>query len=292
MRVDHVRPNTKHNNVFTRERHGLTRCLQAAGETVHEASRPGRRVRREHGKSDPIDAEMAARSVLAEQSLGMPKSTDTPSEALRQLRATRRSAVKARTQAANLLGALLVTAPEDLRADLDQGTLRKKMTRCARQRPTTSTDQPREACKLWLRATARRWQHLNDEVNELGAAIASITAAAAPALLEQFGVGPDVAAALLIAAGGNSKRMRNEASFAALCGVNPLPASSGKTRRHRLNRGGDRQANSALHTVALTRIRSDPRTGEYVARRTSPGPQQTRDHEVPQALHRASGACR
>jgi transposase len=250
---------------------GLTRCLQAAGETVHEVSRPGRRVRREHGKSDPIDAEMAARSILAEQSLGVPKSTSTPSEALRQLRATRRSAVKARTQAANLLGALLVTAPDDLRADLDQGTLRKKMSRCARLRPHTAVDEPREACKLSLRATARRWHHLNDEVTELSAAIASITATAAPALRAQFGVGPEVAAALLIAAGGNPDRMQHEASFAALCGVNPLPASSGKTRRHRLNRGGDRQANAALHTVALTRIRSDPRTREYVTRRTNQG---------------------
>ena len=250
---------------------GLTRSLQRAGETVHEVSRPNRRVRREHGKSDPIDAEMAARSVLAEQSLGAPKSTTSQSEALRQLRATRRAAVKARTQAANLLGALLVTAPEDLRVDLDCGSMRNKMSRCARLRPSTSVDQPRQACKLSLRATARRWQHLNDEVIELSSAIASITAEAAPALREQFGVGPDVAAALLITAGGNPERMRHEASFAALCGVNPLPASSGKTRRHRLNRGGDRQANSALHTVALTRMRSDPRTRDYVARRTSQG---------------------
>lgn len=250
---------------------GLTRCLQAAGETVHEVSRPGRRVRREHGRSDPIDAELAARAVLAEQSLGVPKCSTASSEALRQLRATRRSAVKARTQAANLLQALLVTAPEDLRADLDQGTLRTRVARCARLRPATSVDAPREACKLSLRATARRWQHLNDEVTELGAAIASTTAVAAPALLEQFGVGPEVAAALLIAAGSNPDRMRHEASFAALCGVNPLPASSGKTRRHRLNRGGDRQANAALHTVALARIRSDPRTRDYLTRRTSQG---------------------
>jgi transposase len=250
---------------------GLTRFLQSAGETVHEVSRPNRRVRREHGKSDPIDAEMAARSVLAEQALGAPKCTTAHSEALRQLRATRRAAVKARTQAANLLQALLVTAPEDLRTELDEGTLRKKMSRCARLRPGAALDQPREACKLSLRATARRWQHLDDEVADLGAAIASITATSAPALREQFGVGPEVAAALLIAAGGNSDRMRNEAGFAALCGVNPLPASSGKTRRHRLNRGGDRQANAALHTVALARLRSDPRTRDYVARRTSQG---------------------
>jgi transposase len=228
---------------------GLARSLQAAGETVHEVSRPDRRVRRERGKSDPIDAEIAARSVLAEQALGTPKASGGASEALRQLRATRRAAVKARTQAANLLQALLVTAPEDLRADLDHGTLRERIARCARLRPGAAIAQPREACKLSLRSTARRWQHLSDEITNLEAAIASITAAAAPDLLDQFGVGPDVAAALLIAAGGNTDRMRHEASFASLCGVSPLPASSGKTRRHRLNRGGDRQAN-AVSTLA------------------------------------------
>jgi transposase len=249
---------------------GLTRHLRGAGKSVHEVSRPNRRVRRERGKSDSLDAELAARSVLAQQGLGAPKSGAGSAEALPQLRATRRAAVKARTQAANLLAALLVTAAEDLRADLDQGTLRQRVARCSRLRPGTAVDQPREACKLSLRSAARRWQHLSEEITELDAAIASITAAAAPDFLDQVGVGPDVAAALLIAAGGNTNRLRHEASFASLCGVNPLPASSGKTRR-RLNRGGDRQANAALHTVALTRMRFDPRTQDYVVRRTAQG---------------------
>jgi transposase len=249
---------------------GLARHLQAAGETVREVSRPDRRLRRDRGKSDPIDAEAAARAVLAEQALGTPKAADGPAEALRQLRATRRAAVKARTQAANLLHALILTAPEDLRADLDPGTLKDKIQRCARLRPGPAGT-AREACKLSLRSAARRWQHLTEEITELEQAIATITTRAAPKLLEQFGVGPDVAAALLITAGGNPTRLRREASFAALCGVNPLPASSGKTRRHRLNRGGDRQANAALHTVALARMRSDPRTRAYVERRTRQG---------------------
>lgn len=249
---------------------GLTRLLTLSGEPVLEVSRPNRRLRRERGKSDPIDAEAAARSVLAEQSLVAPKADDSPSEALRQLRATRRSALKARTQASNLLQALLVTAPHDLRADLNQPSLKQTIRICSRLRPAASHN-PREACKMSLRSAARRWQHLTDEIAELDTVIAAITTTAAPQLLDRFGVGPDVAAALLITAGGNPDRMQSESSFAALCGVSPIPASSGKTHRHRLNRGGDRQANAAIHHVALTRLRSDPRTKEYAAKRTAEG---------------------
>ncbi|MDX6310502.1 MAG: transposase [Nocardioidaceae bacterium] len=249
---------------------GLTRLLQRSGEPVHEVSRPNRRLRRERGKSDPIDAEAAARSVLAHHGVTPPKADNNPSESLRQLRATRRSAVKARTQAANLLQALLVTAPDDLRANLRGATLIATINTCSRLRPADRPS-PREACKLSLRSTARRWQHLNAEIADLTAAIASITATAAPQLLDLFGVGPDVAATLLITVGGNPERMRTERSFAALCGVSPIPASSGKTHRHRLNRGGDRQANAAIHIVALSRLRSDTRTRAYAARRTEDG---------------------
>jgi transposase len=249
---------------------GLTRVLQAAGETVHEVCRPNRRVRRNRGKSDPIDAEVAARNVLAGQIQGAPRAGTGVIESLRQLRATRRSALKARTQAANLLHALLLTAPADIRAELDQGSLKGIVQRCTRLRPGP-VSQEREACKFALRSAARRWRHLAEEIAELDISIAELTAQAAPALLDQFGVGPNVAAALLIAAGGNPERLGHEASFAALCGVSPIPASSGKTNRHRLNRGGDRQANCALHTVAMVRMRSDPRTRAYVARRTSEG---------------------
>lgn len=157
-----------------------------------------------------------------------------------------------------------------MRSDHDNGTLKDKVARLSRLRPETGHD-PRNVCKLPLRSTARRWQHLTAEIAELDTHIAAITAETAPALVSQFGVGPEVAAALLITAGGNPDRLSSEASFAALCGVSPLPASSGITRRHRLNRGGDRQANAALHTVTLVRMRSDPRTKTYVARRTSEG---------------------
>jgi transposase len=249
---------------------GLTRHLLGCGETVREVSRPGRRLRRDRGRSDPLDAEAAARSVLADQSLVAPKDSRDVSESLRQLRATRRAAVKARTQAANQLQALLVGAPDDLRASLGPGSIGQIAARCARLRPGDVL-QPREACKLSLRSSARRWLHLSVEIEELRGAIISITTQAAGVLLDQYGVGPEVAAALLITAGGNSDRLTSEASFAALCGVSPIPASSGKTHRYRLNRGGDRQANCALHTVALVRMRSDPRTRAYAARRTADG---------------------
>ncbi len=249
---------------------GLSRVLQAAGASVHEVCRPNRRVRRTRGKSDPIDAEAAARAVLAGQDLIDPKSVLAVSESLRQLRATRRSAVKARTQAANLIHALLLTAPPDLRTNLDQPHLPETVALCARLRPSP-THSPREACKRSLRCAARRWLHLNAEASELSQDIAELVTQDAPALLEVFGVGPDVAAALLITAGGNPDRMRNEASFAALCGISPIPASSGKTHRHRLNRGGDRQANAAIHVIALARRRHDSRTKAYIDKRTAQG---------------------
>ena len=138
-------------------------------------------------------------------------------------------------------------------------------------RPASGIPDAREACKLSLRSVARRWQHLTAEITELDSTIAAITNDAAPLLLAQFGVGPDVAATLLITAGGNKDRMHREASFAALCGVNPLPASSGKTNRHRLNRGGDRQANSALWRIVLVRMKSHQPTRDYVTRRTQEG---------------------
>ena len=163
---------------------GLTRVLRAAGETVHEVSRPNRRVRRNRGKSDPIDAEVAARNVLAGQIQGAPRAGTGVIESLRQLRATRRSALKARTQAANLLHALLLTAPADIRAELDQGSLKDIVQRCTRLRPGP-VSQEREACKFALRSAARRWRHLAEEIAELDIPIAELTAQAAPALLDR-----------------------------------------------------------------------------------------------------------
>ena len=184
------------------------------------------------------------------------------------LRATRRSAVKSRTQAANLLHALLVTAPADLRSRLEHGSIRDRANQCARLRHADPAD-PANATKMALRSAARRWLHLTDEITVLEAAIDPLTRQAAPSLRAQFGVGSDVAATLIIAAGDNPDRLVSESSFAALCGVSPIPASSGKTKRFRLNRGGDRQANAALHAVCLVRMQRDPRTRAYVARRTA-----------------------
>jgi transposase len=248
---------------------GLTRQLVGHGHRVREVSRPERKVRRDKGKSDLIDAELAARSVLAGTDLGAPKETCTTSESLRVLRATRRSAVKARTQAANLLHALL-TAPGELRSRLEHGSLRVRAHRCARLRPTDPAN-PADATKMALRSVAQRWLQLTAEIRSLESAIEQLTQLAAPDLRAQFGVGADVAAALLIAVGGNPDRLVSEASFAALCGVSPIPASSGKTNRHRLNRGGDRQANAALHAVCLARLRRDPTTRAYLTRRTAEG---------------------
>jgi transposase len=249
---------------------GLTRQLLGYGHQVREVSRPDRRSRREKGKSDFIDAELAARSVMAGTDLGAPKETRTTTESLRVLRATRRSAVKSRTQAANLLHALLVTARADLRSRLEHGSIRDRANQCARLRPADPAD-PADATKMALRSAARRWLQLTDEITVLEAAIDRLTRQAAPSLRAQFGVGSDVAATLLIAAGDNPDRLVSESSFAALCGVSPIPASSGKTKRFRLNRGGDRQANAALHTVCLVRMQRDPRTRAYVARRTGQG---------------------
>ena len=179
--------------------------------------------------------------------------------------------MKARTQAANQLHALLLTGPQDLRAELDKCAFAAKVQRCVKLRPASGIPDAREASKLSLRSVARRWQHLTAEITELDSTIAAITNDAAPLLLAQFGVGPDVAATLLITTGGNEDRMHREASVAALCGVNPLAASSGKTTAIASTAAADRQANSALHTVALTRMRTEPRTRAYVAKRTAQG---------------------
>lgn len=248
----------------------LTRVLTDAGVTVIDVNRPDRARRRRLGKSDPTDAEHAARVVLSGEAAVVPKGQDGAVEALRVLAVARRSAVKARTQAGNQLRGLLVTAPAALRAALAGGTLASLVARCAALRPAAATDLA-QARKRALRALARRWRTLAEEIAELDADIRRLTAVAAPRLLARRGVGPHTAAALLIAAGDNPERLRSEAALAALCGVSPIDASSGRLVRHRLNRGGNRQANNALWTIALVRARTDERTKAYVERRTREG---------------------
>ena len=248
----------------------LMRVLQAAGIGVIEINRPDRSRRRRRGKSDATDAEHAARAVLSGDATVIPKAQNGAVEALRMLTVARRSAVKARTQAGNQLRCLFVTAPAALRATLARGTLAACVARCAALRPTAAADLE-QARKRALRALARRWRTLAEEIAELDAAITRLTTLAAPRLRARRGIGPQTAATLLITAGDNPERLRSEAALAALCGVNPIEASSGRTVRHRLNRGGNRQANNALWTIALVRARSDERTKAYIARRTGEG---------------------
>jgi len=249
---------------------GLARHLGAAGHAVVEVDRPDRRTRRLKGKSDPVDAEAAARAVLAGTASGCPKAGDGRVEMIRSLRVARRSALKARTQATNQLLALVLTSPEELRASLRGMSLPNLVKVAARFRPGPLLD-PAAATKLALRHLARRHAALSAEIAQLDRALAQVVSEAAPGLLALHGVGTDVAGALLVAAGDNPERLSREAAFARLCGVAPLPASSGKTNRHRLNRGGDRIANNALWRIVLVRMSSDPRTRNYVERRTKEG---------------------
>jgi transposase len=229
----------------------LTRHLKARGIEVLEVERPKHRRRgsRSHvEKSDPSDAERAARAVLAGEASGVPKSADGKVEMIRALRAARRSAIKARTQAANQLQSLRVTAPEELRNRLRNLSTKELVSVAARFR---LGDDPRDvpsATKFALRSVARRYEALSEEIAELEAHLDRLVAQAAPELVCLTGIGTDSAATLLIVAGDNPQRLGSEASFASLCGVSPIEASSGKVVRHRLNRGGNREARAARCT--------------------------------------------
>jgi transposase len=251
---------------------GLARFLAAEGVAMVEVDRPDRKARRFAGKSDPIDAEAAARAALSQRQTGTPKTRDGAVEALRVLRVARRAAVTHRADVQRRLRALIITAPDALRAQLRALPLRELLETCAGLRPDrTRLADPTHATKHALRLLARRHHHLSVEIAELDADLDDLVAAIAPELLAVNGVGTDTAGQLLVTAGANHDRLRNEAAFAALCGVAPVPASSGRTHRHRLNRGGDRNANCALWRITLSRLRHDPRTRTYMTRRSSEG---------------------
>ncbi|WP_439331503.1 IS110 family transposase [Nonomuraea candida] len=251
---------------------GLARLLRAEGIEVIEIDRPNRKTRRFQGKSDPIDAIAAAKAALAGDRTGTPKQRDGRIEALRNLRIARRSAVDQRADTQRRIKALIVTAPDDLREQLRHLPAKKLITTCAALRPDTAdAASPATATAIALRSLARRHQQLTAEISDLDDLLDPLVAAINPHLIAANGVGTDVAAQLLITVGDNHDRVHSEAAFAMLCGVAPLPASSGKTTRHRLNRGGDRQANAALYRVALCRLRWDPRTRAYMERRTHDG---------------------
>jgi transposase len=257
---------------------GLTRHLHQAQIRVVEVNRPDRRARRAHGKSDPLDAVAAARAALAGTAAGTPKTGTGPVEAIRVLRTARRGAVKARTAALNQLSGLLTTTDEDLRAALRPLPPAALITACTALEPdtpdpaaTAQLTDPALATRAALAALARRIQALTTEIRLADTRLAVLVPTTAPRATALFGAGVDTIGQLLTTAGDNPHRLTTDAAFAHLCGAAPIPASSGRTNRHRLNRGGDRHANSALHTIALTRLRHDPRTRAYAQRRTQQG---------------------
>jgi transposase len=248
---------------------GLTAFLQARGERVVEVGRLKRPTRRTEAKSDALDAVREAREALACDHPVVPRRYGDR-QALRVLLATCHSACRAKVSAINQLKALIVGAPEELRAELRGLGTKQQVRRCARlrERPTRSLEH--RMTVLALRSTAHRVQHLAVEAARLRAELERLVAAVAPWLLELPGVGP-ISAAQVLVSWSHAGRLRSEAAFAALAGANPIPASSGQVTRHRLNRGGDRQLNWVLHTVVLARLRDDPDTRGYAARRRAEG---------------------
>jgi hypothetical protein len=248
---------------------GLAAFLGREGELVLEVDRPRRPARRDRGKSDELDAIRAAREALTREHLAQPRQRGER-EALRVLLVTRDSAVRSKRAAITLMKGLLVSATPGLREGLRSLNTSDQLKRCARLRLSPAQDSEQHATTLAIRASARRALALAQEALELEAEIKPIVARLAPALLTEMGVGAIVAAQILCAYSHHG-RIRSEAAFASLAGVAPIPASSGQTVRHRLNRSGDRQLNRALHTVVLCRMRDDPRTRAYTARREAEG---------------------
>jgi len=248
---------------------GLTRHLTAAGMNVVEISRPDRRKRRLKGKSDTIDAVLAARAAAAGDHHGTPKTGCGPVEAIRVTLNARQSAVKAKTATSNQIKAVIDTAQDQVRDQfrgLTGAALANQIVAT-----TTKPGDPDAATIAALQTLARRWRYLHNETVQLKTVLNQIVEQTAPTLCSAYCVGPISAARLLIAAGDNPHRLHSEAAFAALCGATPVPASSGQTVRFRLNRGGNRQANAALYTIAMSRLRHEPRTQAYMKRRTSEG---------------------
>jgi len=252
---------------------GLARHLAAAGVRVVEVDRADRQDRHRQGKSDPLDAVSAARAAQSGRASGAPKGRDGAVEAIRALMVAKRSARAERTQAINQARALIVTGPDELRARFAGHRPAQLVEAIAALRPRPG-DVPGYATRVALRELGRRAQFLDAQLDRLDELIGPLVTARAPGLLSLHGVGPDTAALLLIAAGDHPGRLRSESSWAHLCGVAPIPASSGKVSRNRLNRGGDRQANHALWRIVITRLGSrpgHPATRAYVERRAKEG---------------------
>ncbi len=250
---------------------GLARFLADRGVEVVEVDRPNRQLRHRRGKSDPTDAVAAARAALSGQATGRPKARNGPAEQMRVLLVARRSARDQRIQTLNQIRHLVFTAPEPIRVRFLGRYQRGMLSEMARMRPRAGSDPVVYVTLCTLRDLARRIKALNAETKQIRSQLQGLVAEVAPSLLPLPGVGAETAAELLVAAGDNPQRLRSEAAWAHLCGVAPIPASSGKTVRHRLNRGGNRNANSALYRIVISRLSCDPRTKAYVSRRRAEG---------------------
>ena len=246
--------------------------MQKAGIEVLEVTTPDKHDRRKRGKNDDLDAQNAAHAAIAGKRTVTPKSRDGMIESLRVLKACRKTAVAARRVALQVIQNTIVCAPDELRELLRKMTRMQLIRTLAAWRPDlTDYRNVTSAYRITLKSLGRRYLELPDEIADLDTMIVAIVDELAPNLVARNSIGHESAAQLLLTAGDNVQRLRSEASFAALCGVSPGPASSGKTTRHRLSRGGDRAANSALHIVAIGRLRTDPRTQAYVAKRITEG---------------------
>jgi transposase len=249
---------------------GLARHVTAAGIRVVEVDRSDRQDRRRQGKSDPLDAVSAARAAQSGRARGAPKGRDGAVEAIRALMVAKRSARSERVQTINQARALVLTGPDDLRTRFAGHTAASLVSGLASLRPRPG-DVVGYATRVALRELGRRAEFLDGQLERLDELIVPLVAARAPGLLALHGVGPDTAALLLVAAGDHPERLRSEAAWVHLCAAAPIPASSGKVTRHRLNPGGDRQANHALWRIVLTRMSAHPPTLIYVERRTREG---------------------
>ena len=249
---------------------GLTRHLAAAGVRVVEVDRSDRQDRRRQGKSDPLDAVSAARAAQSGRARGAPKGRDGTVEAIRALMVAKRSARSERVQTINQARSLVVTGPDDLRARFARHTAAALVAQTALLRPRPG-DVVGYATRIALRELGRRAEFLDEQLGRLDQLIVPLVTAHAPGLLALYGIGPDTAALLLIAAGDHPERLRSEPAWAHLCATAPIPASSGKVTRHRLNPGGDRSANHALWRIVITRMSSHPPTRAYVERRSTQG---------------------
>jgi transposase len=271
---------------------GIARHLKTAAIPVTEVERPRRRHLHRNSKSDSRDAERAARAVLAAETAGEPKSADGRVEMIRALRAARRSAVKSRTQAANQLQGLRLTAPDGLRHRLRGLSTKELVAVTARFRLKDDPDNVLEATRFALRSVARRYEVLSEEIAQLDVQLDRLVVETAPKLVSLPGIGTDHAATLLTVVGDNPERLKSEASFASLCGVSPVQASSGKVVRHRLNRGGNRDANRALYMICMVRMGRRP-AHQRVRRQTHcRGQEQARDCPLPKALCSQGGLSR